>query len=182
MDTTELIPHVFRTQDRLDALALSRGFDAAAVWNHPRNADLRAERAEPTRIEPGDIVWLPALEWRAPLDLGASNQLGGRSLRRVYWVCGHAPEGVPTEDIRVVVLDSNGLRRSSIAFGRGVLVPDGGRAFDIEVADIRGDCFVQLHRGALPLERPVRVAVKAGDETDVTFSPAEIEAAPAGPR
>jgi hypothetical protein len=45
--------------EHLSGLAARQGFDPAAVWNDDRNRDLRAERAHPNVLAPGDVVFVP---------------------------------------------------------------------------------------------------------------------------
>jgi N-acetylmuramoyl-L-alanine amidase len=66
-------PHVIAQGEYLTRLAAERGFDAAEVWNHPANRDLRARRPNPDILAPGDVVHLPD----APAPAGAPIQAGG---------------------------------------------------------------------------------------------------------
>ena len=51
--------HVVRQGEYLTKLAHQLGFDADAVWNHTRNADLRALRTNREILCPGDVLWVP---------------------------------------------------------------------------------------------------------------------------
>lgn len=52
-------PYVVRQGDHLARLAYIHGFDAAEVWNHERNAELRAMGRTPEILAPGDVLYLP---------------------------------------------------------------------------------------------------------------------------
>jgi len=45
--------------DTTDSLAAARGLFRATVWEHPRNADLRAKRRDPNILRAGDALFLP---------------------------------------------------------------------------------------------------------------------------
>ncbi len=45
--------------DTTDSLAAARGLFRATVWDHPRNADLRAKRRDPNILRAGDVLFLP---------------------------------------------------------------------------------------------------------------------------
>jgi hypothetical protein len=53
-------PYVIRQGDYLLKLAYSFGFDAEAVWNDDKNADLRSQRQDPNTLLPGDILSHPS--------------------------------------------------------------------------------------------------------------------------
>lgn len=55
-----MVPYVVRTGDYLRKLAARFGFDAEAVWNDPKNADLRAVRRSMDVLVSGDLLYLPA--------------------------------------------------------------------------------------------------------------------------
>lgn len=52
-------PYVVREGDYLPKLAHALGFDADEVWNHEKNADLKATRPDPNTLCAGDILYLP---------------------------------------------------------------------------------------------------------------------------
>ncbi|XXY17060.1 peptidoglycan-binding domain-containing protein [Sorangium sp. So ce216] len=51
-------PHVVRQGEYLSLLAIRHEFDADEVWGAPENAELRARRASPEVLAPGDILHL----------------------------------------------------------------------------------------------------------------------------
>lgn len=55
----EVRPYVVKQGDHLRKLAHRHGFDAAEVWEHPKNAELRALRRSFDVLAPGDILFLP---------------------------------------------------------------------------------------------------------------------------
>src|SRR5215813_7826422 len=46
------------------SLAGARGLKWDTVWNHPKNAQLKAKRKDPNVLMPGDVVYLPDLDPR----------------------------------------------------------------------------------------------------------------------
>lgn len=67
------IDHVVRPGDCISSLAESHGLFWETVWNHPGNAALRRQRANPNILRPGDVVHLP--DKRRHVEDGASDQL-----------------------------------------------------------------------------------------------------------
>lgn len=52
--------YVVRQGDSLPTIAAAFGFASyRTVWEHPENAELRALRADPTVLLPGDVVFIP---------------------------------------------------------------------------------------------------------------------------
>jgi Putative peptidoglycan binding domain len=70
----DIIPYVVRQGDYLKRIADALSFDAAAVWNHPKNAELKSRR-DPNLLHPGDLLWVPkqASNWR-PISGGMMNK------------------------------------------------------------------------------------------------------------
>jgi hypothetical protein len=70
-----MIPCVVRQGDHLPKLAARMGFDANAVWNDPRNAELRARRSDWHMLCAGDILYVPepTKKW-LPVAVGAQNR------------------------------------------------------------------------------------------------------------
>jgi hypothetical protein len=69
-------PYVVKTGDHLDLLAHRMGFDADAVWNHSKNADLKRLRGSPNILCSGDVLYVPAPApppW-APATVGGTNR------------------------------------------------------------------------------------------------------------
>ncbi|MCA9619430.1 MAG: peptidoglycan-binding protein [Myxococcales bacterium] len=54
-----MMAYVVRQGDHLARLAAERGFDAAEVWNHDANRELRERRRNPQVLAPGDVIYLP---------------------------------------------------------------------------------------------------------------------------
>ncbi|MGD0524890.1 MAG: peptidoglycan-binding domain-containing protein [Polyangiaceae bacterium] len=52
-------PYIIRQGESLATLALRDGFDPDAVWNDPKNDDIRAKRSDPMVLAPSDIIYLP---------------------------------------------------------------------------------------------------------------------------
>lgn len=52
-------PYIVRQGDHLARLAYVHGFDAAEVWSHERNAELREMGRKPELLAAGDILYLP---------------------------------------------------------------------------------------------------------------------------
>jgi type VI secretion system secreted protein VgrG len=65
--------HVVKSGEHLAQIAAQLGLDAAAVWGHAKNADLRTLRADPHILAEGDVIWFDAVERGAlPLRPGAN--------------------------------------------------------------------------------------------------------------
>jgi N-acetylmuramoyl-L-alanine amidase len=56
---SDWVPHIVRKGETLGALAYRRRTTVAKVWNHSKNADLKAKRKNPNVLAPGDMLWLP---------------------------------------------------------------------------------------------------------------------------
>ncbi len=52
-------PYIIRQGDHLSSVAYRCGFDADAVWNDPKNAQLRQVRPDPNILDPGDVLYIP---------------------------------------------------------------------------------------------------------------------------
>jgi hypothetical protein len=52
--------HTVIQGEYLARIAEESGFDAAVVWNHAENAELRERRSSPDVLMPGDVVFVPA--------------------------------------------------------------------------------------------------------------------------
>lgn len=78
MASKPFVPYIVRQGDYLTALAYRYGFQAAEVWDHPKNADLKAARTHHDTLCPGDLLFIPKPEVRA-LDLhqGQPNEYAG---------------------------------------------------------------------------------------------------------
>lgn len=61
--------YVIRQGDYLTRLGARLGFDPQEVWDHPKNAELKARRKSWEVLAPGDVLALPA-DTRAPLPIG----------------------------------------------------------------------------------------------------------------
>jgi hypothetical protein len=69
-----MVPYVIRDGDYLSRLAFRLGFDADAVWNHPKNDEIRGLRA-PDVLCTGDILYVPRKVPKGmPLRRGTTNR------------------------------------------------------------------------------------------------------------
>ena len=67
-------PFVVKQGDHLDKLAFVHGFDADAVWNDGKNAELKAKRKKPSVLLAGDVLHFPrARKTGKPLSKGTTN-------------------------------------------------------------------------------------------------------------
>ena len=66
-------PYVVKQGDYLEKIAHALGFDADEVWNDPKNAELKKQRA-PNLLHPGDVLYVPNRkpQW-LPLKMGTDN-------------------------------------------------------------------------------------------------------------
>jgi hypothetical protein len=70
-----MAPYVVRQGDHLTGLALRMGFDPEVVWNHPKNANLRAARPSGHILCAGDVLYVPVPEKKwLPASTGQVNQ------------------------------------------------------------------------------------------------------------
>jgi hypothetical protein len=67
-------PYVICQGDYLLSLAYRFSFDADAVWNDPKNADVKQARKDPNMLCPGDILYIPETKpTKYALAVGATN-------------------------------------------------------------------------------------------------------------
>jgi len=77
---------------------------------------------------------------------------------RLRWCTSHAPKTVPAEEISLVVFSLSGEVRLVVPYTSGTALPGRGRSFDLVVPLFDREGYIQLRRGNLPLEHPVRVS------------------------
>jgi hypothetical protein len=66
-------PYVVKQGDYLEKIAHALGADPEEIWNDPKNADIKKQRA-PNLLHPGDILYVPDPEPRwLPLAVGSDN-------------------------------------------------------------------------------------------------------------
>lgn len=106
--------HVVRAGDCIESIAASIGCDWRALWEHPKNGPLRAKRANPNVLAPGDLV-------RVPKELVPNGCAISKGATHVFE--GVAP--TTTLDVRFVEHGEDGVRPLSG-------VPYAVRALDIE--------------------------------------------------
>ncbi|MBK6512540.1 MAG: peptidoglycan-binding protein [Polyangiaceae bacterium] len=105
-------PYVVRQGDYLTKLAHMMGFEADAVWNHPKNKALKEKRPDRDTLHPGDLLWLPTNpeHRRLSITAGSTNryaavipkkplevrlQVGGEPLpKEPYAILGLGPEPI----------------------------------------------------------------------------------------
>jgi hypothetical protein len=68
--------YIVRRDDYLERIARALGCAAAAIWNDPANAALKALRQDPDLLHPGDVLQVPepAPPPRRALAIGATNR------------------------------------------------------------------------------------------------------------
>lgn len=55
--------HIVSQGECMQTIARRHGFaDAMAIWNHPKNQQLRERRKSPNVLAPGDVVYIPDLK------------------------------------------------------------------------------------------------------------------------
>lgn len=72
------VPYVVRKGDTVSGLAYRRGATVAEVWNHPKNAELKARRANPDVLSPSDLLWLPPEKTPIPLPIAPGDHASVR--------------------------------------------------------------------------------------------------------
>lgn len=66
--------HIVKQGEFLDGIASTHRVPADAIWTHPSNAALAAERESPNVLNPGDVLYVPdAKPSRFKLKVGACN-------------------------------------------------------------------------------------------------------------
>lgn len=60
--------HVIRAGEHLGRVAYEAGLEIEAVWEHPKNKELRERRGDPNILCEGDVIFLPLAE-EGPLHL-----------------------------------------------------------------------------------------------------------------
>jgi hypothetical protein len=67
--------HIIRQGEHLARLAHRYGFDAAEVWQHDRNRELRELRRSPEILAPGDVIYYPERPARGqPVSAGGTHR------------------------------------------------------------------------------------------------------------
>jgi hypothetical protein len=146
-------PYVVRQGDYLTKIAHAVGGDPMAIWQHPRNAALRAKRSSPEILHPGDIVYLPDPGPGCDVRAGTSNRFRG---------------ALPTVPVRLRLRDESGSPIAAAAFVvRGVDAEihgttDGEGALRIEVPITARQVSIEL------VESGRRYRVLVGDMDPVS--------------
>ena len=96
-------PYVVREGDHLSVIAHKLGFDADAVWNDSKNADLQKLRGSPNILCAGDILYVPdpKKQW-VPLTVGALNPFVA-PVPTVKLSLGFSQNGKPLANVKCVV-------------------------------------------------------------------------------
>lgn len=130
-------PHVVRTGDTLGRIARAAGLSPESIWDHPRNAALRALRAHPEVLAPGDVVHVPLERPRGlALKTGAGNDFVAE-IPRVRVRLALREDGVALADEEVVLLgagDARALRGDGDGFVE-FEVPDGAAQVELVLVD-----------------------------------------------
>lgn len=96
--------HVVKQGEYLDQIAHRLGIRASGIWEHAANAELRARRAQPNMLAPGDLLHIPEESEPAPVAVvvGGTNRFTAYVPRtKVAFVVN--VEGVPVADEPFVV-------------------------------------------------------------------------------
>lgn len=144
---SKMKPYVIRQGDYLTRLSHRLGFAAEEVWNHPKNAELKAQREDGDMLKAGDILFVPdAPHKRLPFSKEATNRYVARVPRLpVSLTLTH--NGEPIADMKYQIL---GLEEEL----EGTTSGEGAVEFEI-------DCNVR--EVVIELEDRRRYRVKLGD-------------------
>lgn len=177
-------PYVIRQGDYLTKLAHTMGFDGSAVWDHPKNANLKERRPDPEMLHPGDILWIPEAAEPKKLAIHAQSsnryaaripkkpvelriQVGGEALaKEPYIILGIGPD--PIEG----ATDDQGWLRTEVAVHVReieVLLPQKSRTLRLRVGDLDPiDTVSGLRKRLFQLGyyQPSKVGVENQDATD----------------
>ena len=94
--------YVVQQGECLASIAYENGLLPDTLWNHPKNASLKAGRKDPNILMPGDRVYIPEVREREE-----SCATDGTYIFQL---------SQPTEMLRVVLLDSDGNPRKSLQY------------------------------------------------------------------
>lgn len=143
--------HTVVSGECMTTLAARYGLrDAAAIHDHPDNAELKRRRPNPNVLEPGDVVVIPERELKTePVAVDAAHRVRVRRLKKELRIVLLDAEGAPianepysftlgdADPIEGHATDGDGLLREA--------VPIGARSARLE---IQGR-VLRLHLGAL---------------------------------
>jgi hypothetical protein len=149
-------PYIVRQGDYLTKIAHRFGLEAAAVWSHSANADLRARRADPEQLYPGDVLQLPETS-SSSLSVAAGGAV-------------HARAHLPSVEIKLALRGRDGAPSANIGFElRGVSADlETGRSYVVRVGNMdpvneAGGVLKRLvHLGYLPFADVARLDTTDG--------------------
>ncbi len=177
-------PYVIRQGDYVTKIAHLHGFDAATVWNDPKNQKIREKRPDWNIIHPGDVLWIPDRTDRRPLLVknGTTNryvanipkmpvelriQVGGEALpNEPYLLLGLGPDPIEGET------DDDGWLRTTVPVHvreLEVLLTERDRTLRLRVGDMDPvDTLSGLKKRLthLGFYQPSRVGVENDDVAD----------------
>lgn len=142
--------HVVREGEYLSQIAARLGCTPESIWEHPKNAELRATRQHMDVLVVGDVLWLPEVRPRQGLALqtGKKNRyqaavplvrvtlvlrLGSEPLKNETYIVRGANrkiEGTTDGDGRVVIEVPTTMREGEI------LLPAKGYSFPLRIGDM----------------------------------------------
>jgi hypothetical protein len=112
--------YVVRPGDYLQKLAHVLGFDADAVWNDPKNADLKGQR-DPDLLSPGDVLYVPdPSRTELPLLARSKNRYVASVPKTKLHLCFRTEDG-PLADEPCVIQGVDGEQETATS-GEGALV------------------------------------------------------------
>ena len=142
--------HRVREGECVASIAAMSGLPMAVVWNDPANADLRAYRATPYQLAPGDVVVVPDRDLRVE---------GGSTTRRTTFVRSGIPEVVRVrlededgEPLDGVVTFSSNARQGCLAVHSGVAeipIDPSDRTATITIETDAGQVAYKIQLGSL---------------------------------
>jgi hypothetical protein len=100
---TEMRPYVIKQGDYLTRLAHRLGFIADEVWNHGKNAELKAQRRDPDTLKAGDILFIPDVPKKRNAYTKESENRYVAELPRLPVSLAVAQNGEPAKDAKFVV-------------------------------------------------------------------------------
>jgi hypothetical protein len=128
--------YVVRQGDHLEALAVRLAFDAKAVWNDPKNAELKKLRKDPAILCPGDVLYLPEpTRESSPVQSGGSNSYKAKiPMVPIHFVI-KGPDNKPMAGEKYVVEGAGAPIEGTT---------DGSGAVSVQVPAITPSCRVVL--------------------------------------
>ncbi len=187
--TAPMKPYVIKQGDYLTRLAHRLGFVPKEVWDHPKNAELKAARSDPDTLKAGDILFIPDVpKKRNPFTKETTNAYVAKVPKLpVALTLDHVGEPIANEKYVVRGLDAE-LEGTTDDAGRVEFEVDVNvKEVVVELVD-KKKSFRMLLGNLDPIDEPsgarqrlmqlgIYSATREGEDQYVAHSPAQLAAA-----